>query len=191
MRTRVLLLVLLAAIIVTVGALQVNAGGYNRAAAVAYADQWAHDHNAAYPNREPVDCTNYASQVLHNGGLPLIAGWDDIWHWYYVATVFTSNTWANADHLNQHASQFQGTRFEFRTPPNLDGGDFFLMDLPDNPYSGPDHARVFVGWGQIEEGDEIGNWNWLANQHSVDRKRVRWDFNIPAGTPLWGWHVVW
>lgn len=187
---RHMLLVALLLLVVTAGALQVNAGNYNRNGAVAYADRWAHDHNPDYPNREPADCTNYVSQVLHNGGLPLIVGWDDIWHWYYVGTIFTSNTWANADHLNQHASQFQGDRFEFRNPPNLEPGDFFLMDLPDDRV-GPDHARVFVGWGRIEEGDEIGTNNWLANQHSVDRKRVRWNLNIPAGTPLWGWHVVW
>jgi len=50
------------------------AGLYNRAAAVAYADQWsANDpdyvRNPDYPNFDN-DCTNFASQVLYAGGMP-------------------------------------------------------------------------------------------------------------------------
>lgn len=48
---------------------------YNRTAAVAYANQWAHSRNENYPNYgvdadgdQCKDCTNYISQILEAGG---------------------------------------------------------------------------------------------------------------------------
>src|SRR5690349_17075991 len=37
---------------------------YNRVAAVAYADQWAHGRNPNYPDFTANDCTNFNSQSL-------------------------------------------------------------------------------------------------------------------------------
>lgn len=49
----------------------VRAGSYDRDAAVDHADTYAHDRAPNYPNygtgQGCVDCTNYASQVLHQG----------------------------------------------------------------------------------------------------------------------------
>jgi hypothetical protein len=176
-----------------------RAGSYSRSDAVAHADTYAHSRSPDYPNYGTgsgcTDCTNYVSQVLHKGGLPEIEGSDDIWHWYYYWHWWYgwrgSKTWAATDWLNTHASQYQGSRFEYKHPSNLGAGDFFLMDLATNPFEGPDHARVIVGWGSVEEGDCIGCWRLLANQHCTDRKRVRWNYAIPGNTPVWGWRVVW
>jgi Putative amidase domain len=176
------------------------AGVYNRSTAVSYADTWAKSRNSNYPNYGTGDgcndCTNYVSQVLHNGGVPQISGSDDAFHWYtykdFWGTWKGSKSWAATDWFNTHASQFQSTRYQYYSsgPSTLSSGDFFLMDLPTNPFQGPDHARVIVGWGTVLEGDQIGQYKLLANQHCVDRKRVRWDYNLPAGTLLWAWHVI-
>jgi len=178
----------------------VNAASYNRTTAVNYADTWAKARNSNYPNygtdTNCTDCTNYVSQVLNQGGVPQIPGSDDERHWYTWRNIFGawfgSKSWAATDWLNRHASQFQSTRYQYYSggPSTLSGGDFFLMDLPTNPFQGPDHARVIVGWGNVQEGDQIGQYRLLANQHCVDRKRTRWDYNLPAGTAIWAWHVI-
>ena len=176
---------------------------YNRNVAVAYADDWAHGRNTNYPNYgvdadgdECDDCTNYLSQVLEAGGIPQISGSDDEFHWYTYQNIWGtwlgSKSWAATDWFNNHVSQFQGVRYEFYPsgPSSLSAGDFFLMDLPTNPFSGPDHARVIMGMGTVLEGDHIGEWMLLVSQHCIDRKRVRWDYNIPEGTTGWAWRVV-
>jgi hypothetical protein len=45
---------------------------YNGSAGVAYAQKWEHSYNAAYWNYNSSggDCTNFASQVFHAGGIP-------------------------------------------------------------------------------------------------------------------------
>lgn len=186
--------------IILVPGSEVYAGVYNRSTAVTYADAWAKNRNPNYPNYGTGtgcnDCTNYVSQVLHQGGVPQISGSDDALHWFtykdFWGTWQGSKSWAATDWLNTHASQFQSTRYQYISggPSTLSAGDFFLMDLPTNPFQGPDHSRVIVGWGSVLEGDQVGQWRLLANQHCVDRKRVRWDYNIPAGTLLWAWHVI-
>lgn len=195
-------LLLLLSLLLSVGARigpPARAGGsYDRSSAVAYADTYAHSRSSNYPNYGTgpncTDCTNYVSQVLHEGGLPEIEGSDDEWHWYYYWSWWHgdwrgSKSWAATDWLNRHASQYQGSRFQYKNPWELEEGDFFVMDLPTNPFNGPDHARAIVGWGWAQEGD--AGWGLLASQHCIDRKRVLWNYNIPGGTRLWGWHVVW
>lgn len=176
---------------------------YDRVAAVYYADQWAHEPRPTnYPNYgvdtdgdDCDDCTNYLSQVLEAGGIPQIPGDDDIFHWFTYQNFWGiwqgSKSWAATDWFNNHAHQFQGTRYEFypNGPETLSPGDFFLMDLATNPFAGPDHARVVVGMGTVLEGDAIGEWRLLVNQHCIDRKRVYWLYNLPAGTQIWPWHV--
>ena len=179
--------------------------GYDRVAAVNYADQWAHEpRNPNYPNYgveadgdNCKDCTNYLSQVLEAGGIPQIPGINNIYHWYTYqdsnGVWWGSGSWAATDLLNWHVSQFQGVRYEYypEGPANLSAGDFFLMSLVTDPFiQKPDHARVIVGMGTVLEGDYTGEWMLLANQHCHDRQRVWWGYNIPDGTLVWAWHVV-
>ncbi len=172
-------------------------------AAVDYADAWAHARNVNYPNYgvdadgdDCDDCTNFLSQVLEAGGIPQISGDDDEFHWYTYQNIFGiwrgSRSWAATDWFNIHATQFQSTRYEYdpNGPANLSEGDFFLMDLPTNPFNGPDHARVIMGMGTVLEGDYIGEWMLLASQHCIDRHRVVWYYNLPPTVLLWAWHVV-
>lgn len=187
----------------TVTATPLPSSGYNRPAAVAYADQWAHEpRNTNYPNygvdadgNDCVDCTNYLSQVLEAGGIPQIPGDNDVFHWYTYQNIFGvwlgSGSWAATDLFNTHAFQYPA-RYEYYPsgPSNLSEGDFFLMDLATNPFVGPDHARVVIGIGTVLEGDNIGETMLLVNQHCIDRQRIWWGYKLPAGTPLWAWHVV-
>ncbi|WP_246625264.1 amidase domain-containing protein [Fictibacillus nanhaiensis] len=47
-----------------------NKGGYDRLAAVRYAERWWNTYNPAYKSFEN-DCTNYISQSVHAGGIPM------------------------------------------------------------------------------------------------------------------------
>jgi hypothetical protein len=197
----------------------VEAGSYNRAAAVTYADTWAHGRNSAYPSFGSGcncnDCTNYISQVLHNGGYPLRTGnWnkESIYEWWYRKVLWwyeTSNTWSAADWLMMYAAQY--TEFEFRSSPTeLERGDFFLVDLRDNnnpsgpPDGKPDHGRVIVGYGytSTNQADYTNGcgvnypipsqvYTLLINQHCVDRWHVKWDYRLPANIRYWAIHVRW
>ncbi len=54
---------------------------YDRNKAIAYAHKWAYGRNPAYANFDDMggDCTNFLSQCLHAGGLPMVyrptTGW--------------------------------------------------------------------------------------------------------------------
>ncbi|WP_124726831.1 amidase domain-containing protein [Staphylospora marina] len=47
---------------------------YDPEKAVRYADRWWNKRNPAYPAFTD-DCTNFISQCLHEGGLPMTRGW--------------------------------------------------------------------------------------------------------------------
>ena len=211
---------------------------YNRTVALAYADQWAHNRNIDYPMANEIgcdcnDCTNYVSQVLHEGGYSLETGnWDENnpeeW-WYRNDTFFQpdhSKTWSATDWFYIYAF-FYGHHLEISVDsdqepdlePNLDPGDFILLDLRDNddingaPDGKPDHARVVVGHGDISQNEEdyitlrkgaLGICETiinpvptppdtqilLINQHCVDRKHVAWDYNVDPETRKFYIHIT-
>jgi hypothetical protein len=93
--------------------------------------------------------------------------------------------------MNTHVSLFQGIRYDYKTSVyDLNAGDFMILDLYSSPVHGiPNHARIFVGWGYPQEGDMLGSYLLLANQHCTDRYRVRWDYNLGGSDLRWFWHV--
>lgn len=167
---------------------QVLAGSYNRNAAEAYADSWTcndctEPHNPNYRYYADADCTNYASQVLHEGGYPY-RGWNiwSVYDWFH-RWYGDSQTWYNTPKMNQYFSQYP-SEFEYKGwPTQLNKGDIFLSDIPDQQgkldYI-PDHAAVIVG-------DSGG----LKDQHTPPRKRVAWDAFAVPGTAYWSVHVKW
>lgn len=187
----------LVAMLFLVASRQVLAGNYNRNAAVAYADQWAHGRNPAY-REYALDCTNYASQVLRAGGYPMRGSgqlWEDtIRHWWFVTWPVKRNstTWSNTNWMNMYFSQYQGSEFVFKGwPTELGKGDILLMGLPGG-LPDPDHASVIVGYGYAsDESEHPGQWGLLRDAHTEDRKRVLWDDYVPSGTGYWPWRVVW
>jgi len=187
---------------------------YNRQAAIAYADQYAHSRNSDYPNFgtgcECNDCTNYISQSINQGGIALKTGdWDEnnVFEWWYRKGFLRfeySKTWSATDWFNTYLFQYPN-EFEFRNwPTELEGGDFFLMDLhgadlSDPPDGVPDHARFIVGLGYSSVNPEDysctvnpippSTFSLLANQHCVDRKHINWNYNI-VGIGVWPFHVI-
>lgn len=182
---------------------------YNRTAAVSYADTWAHGRNGNYPNYgnpndSPCnDCTNYVSQVLEAGGMPQIAhvsyNNDYYWYTYYIFGWSASDTWKVTSpngpsdtiaSFKKHIDTFTWRYQQVSSVNNLVQGDFFLVDTNDNFHNGPDHASVIVGWGIVQEGDQIGQYRLLRNAHCNDRYRVRWDYGFEPSEPKWYYHVI-
>jgi hypothetical protein len=208
----------------TATATPTNSYTYNRTAAVAYADQWAHEpRNTNYPLSDETgcncnDCTNYVSQVMHNGGYPLRTGIGDEnspfeW-WYRDPAPFQpdySLTWAVTDWLNVYFAQYP-SEFDVNPQSALEGGDLIILDLhgasPDDfPDGVPDHVRVVVGYGDISQNQNdytrggcagadypVPTANptpiLLINQHCVDRWHVAWDYRLFGDENIWYIHVI-
>lgn len=158
---------------------------YDRTIAVDYADDWAHDRNIEYPMANEIscgcnDCTNYLSQVLHEGGYPLETGnWDENnpEEWWYRNDTYLqtdhSKTWSATDWFFMYVF-FYSHHLEFTVinadpesnpvpdpEPELEAGDFILLDMRNNnnandptPDGKPDHARIVVGRGDISQNAE-------------------------------------
>jgi hypothetical protein len=182
---------------------------YDRTAAAVYADTWAHNRNSYYFNY-PTDCTNFVSQSMSAGGLPYIGGnVGDITAWWFhppygvgAQSVPAQNTktWSTADLLNQHFSQYQGSRYQYvpRMDSSVQAGDVVIYQWAGETI--PTHSRVLVGWGYSSEVvplDEGGTYGvthilgMLADQHTNDRKHVVWDDGILSGTATIIWKIIW
>ena len=197
-----------------------NSYTYNRTSAVTYADNWAHLRNTNYPLANETDCncndcTNYISQVLHNGGYPLRTGdYDEnsYYEWWFrdPAQYFVnySTTWSATNWLNVYLTQYPNEFDTVSSVSTLEGGDFILLDLRNNdtnapiPDGKPDHGRIVVGYGntstnQSDYTDGCGNnlsipsstYVLLANQHCTDRWHVAWNYNI-QDIPRWYIHII-
>jgi len=185
---------------VTVLQRPVAAGIFNRAAAVAYADQWSRNepdwirNTAEYPDLGN-DCTNFVSQVLYAGGMPTQGARDGACYpqeWWHPYTVFGfwkwPHTWSVAECQRQ---RMQGYPSQFQLWASSDiyameGGDVLQMAQDWGPT--PTHARVIIGPGY-----DIVTWIYesqLISQHTAERKRRVWNYNIDPSWPLWNWHVV-
>lgn len=71
-----------------------RAGGtYDRLRATRYADVWWDSANPRYPKFSD-DCTNFISQCLHAGGIPMQGEGDRINGWWIRSTNPVSNQWS-------------------------------------------------------------------------------------------------
>lgn len=162
---------------------------YDRVAAVSYANDWARDRNPNYPLSNETgcgcnDCTNYISQILHEGGYPLRVGhtWDadNKYEWWYRTNFFpyNSKTWSATDWFYQYTKIYDA---EFDTNvqwSDLEGGDFILMDLRNNetpnintPDGKPDHARVVIGEGDTSD-NPIDYISYTSNHCAINYNPV-------------------
>ena len=69
---------------------------------MAYAREWALKRNPAYLDFDSLggDCTNFASQVLHAGGL--LMDRTPIYGWYYTDAYRRTASWTGVEYLYRH-----------------------------------------------------------------------------------------
>ncbi len=72
---------------------------YNRQKAVAYARRWAYGFNPLFYNFDQIggDCTNFASQCLFAGGLPM--NFTPVFGWYYLNVNNRAPAWTGVNEL--------------------------------------------------------------------------------------------
>ena len=72
---------------------------YNRERAVRYARRWAYSFNPLFYNFSDIggDCTNFASQCLFAGGLPM--NFTPNFGWYYLNVNNRSPSWTGVNEL--------------------------------------------------------------------------------------------
>ena len=109
---------------------------YDRAAATAYAREWALGRNPAYYNFDDLggDCTNFASQCLYAGAG--VMNDTPIFGWYYRSLEDRSPSWTGVEYLydflvtNQGAGPYASEVTEDAIRP----GDLIQLGREDGSY---------------------------------------------------------
>jgi hypothetical protein len=143
---------------------------YDRKAAVRYAHKWWNSNNPNFRSFS-VDCTNYVSQVLYAGGIPMNytgkinTGWwysgnggkDDKW----------SYSWAVAHSLRWYLASGKGIKVErVKSARELLPGDIICYDWDgDGVWH---HNTVVVGYN--------GDGQPLVNAHTNNSQNRYWDY---------------
>lgn len=76
-----------------------NGMAYNRGKAVEYAHQWAFKRNSRYLDFTQMggDCTNFISQCLQAGGMPM--NYQKTFGWYYNSAYDRAPAWSSVQYL--------------------------------------------------------------------------------------------
>jgi len=182
--------------------------GYNKAAAVNYANTWTGKtpdhplHNSNYPYFSS-DCTNFVSQSLAAGGWTMTSSsgsQTDDHNWFYANGFLTdqwTHSWSVAYDLWQYMvitprSSFQGLyyggqMFNTFTPAAVTEGDV----IEYNWYGGTSHNNGDDHWSmQVGYVPNVKN---TVDSHTTDRYNVVW--NLTSYNPNWQtttarfWHI--
>jgi len=144
---------------------------YNRDKAVLYAHKWAYKRNPKYYNFDALggDCTNFASQVLFSGGLPM--NYRVIFGWYYTNLNNRTPSWSGVEFL-----------YKFLTKSNepfakrVDVSDIMYGDLIQLSFSGGVFRHTLV---VVQAGTPADINNILVTTHTYDSD------NRPLSTYTW------
>ncbi|RAK14972.1 putative amidase-like protein [Anoxybacillus vitaminiphilus] len=147
---------------------------YDRFAAVRYAETWWNSYNLAF-KKFPVDCTNFVSQCLYAGGIPMSGypnrakGW---WmknhNWSYSWTVAHSFRW----YLSGTHSGLKA--MEVSSPEQLMPGDVICYDFQGDGRF--DHTTIVVA--KDRQGMP------LVNAHTTNSRMRYWSYeDSTAYTP--------
>ena len=82
---------------------------YNGSDAASYAKQYANSYNPDYPVFGE-DCTNFVSQCVYDGGMPMLVGDTDA-HWYIYNEDERSPSWAGADYFMRHWTKVRSSGY--------------------------------------------------------------------------------
>ena len=144
---------------------------YDRQRAVRYANYWWNSYNPRFPQFD-VDCTNFVSQCIHAGGIPMSftgnigSGW---WCLKSGTEFKWSYSWSVAHSLRWYLSSAEGSRFAERVDniSQLEQGDVIIYDFDND---GVWQHTTFVT-GRKPNGQP------LVNAHTVNSYRRTWDYS--------------
>ena len=146
---------------------------YNRLKAVRYAERWWNEFNPAYPKFND-DCTNYISQCLHAGGIPMWGQPNKSKGWWMEGKSW-SYSWTVANALCQTLAASGGIRTEeVGDARQLDLGDIICLDFQGDGRW--DHNLI------VTAKDRKGN--PYVNAHTANSRRRYWAYeDSSAYTP--------
>ncbi len=145
---------------------------YNRLKAVQYAERWWNSFNPNYPQFTD-DCTNYISQCLYAGGLPMWGKPNRSKGWWIEGKSNWSFSWTVAHAFMLMLKAASWTK-EVKNPAQLMIGDIICYDFEgDGRYN---HNTIVTGK------DEHGN--PLVNAHTTNSRLRFWNYeDSTAYTP--------
>lgn len=143
---------------------------YNRGAAILYAEKWWDSRNPAYPSFE-VDCTNFISQCLHAGGLPM-HGYPNRSKGWWMRTNSWSFSWSVAHSLKWYLDASDAA-VRVWDVSELKQGDVICYDFEGDGRI--NHTTIVTA---IRSGDP------LVNAHTSDSRMRNWEYtDSSAYTP--------
>jgi len=129
-----------------IGLITRAASTYNANGAATYANTYALSPNPNYFNLESIggDCTNFASQVLHEGGgIPMhygASGYNT--SWFYTSPSNRSTSWAGAQYLYDYMhSDYSKINWTASSWSSISNGDLIQVGTPTNIY----HSMIVTG----------------------------------------------
>ncbi|MEQ6378564.1 amidase domain-containing protein [Bacillaceae bacterium S4-13-56] len=139
---------------------------YDRRKAVQYAERWWNDYNPKYKKFD-VDCTNFVSQCLHEGGAPMWGQPDRTKGWWMSDNSW-SYSWSVANALRWYLSGstkgFQAE--EVSSAEELRPGDIICYDFEgDGKWN---HNTIVV--------EKDANGEPLVNAHTQNSRHRYWSY---------------
>lgn len=155
---------------------------YNREAAVAYADRWWNGANPEYRYFEGNDCTNFISQCLFAGGMPMEStGRRDAGWWYTGGNSPAADwsfSWTVAHSLRWYLAQGHRAA-EASSPMQLKIGDVISYDWTGDEVW--EHSTMVVA--HAPDGTP------LVNAHTWSAWRQPWHYRTTAATQHKFWRI--
>lgn len=149
-----------------------SVSGYDPYAAVSYADKYAINYNTAYMKNGDKDCTNYVSQCLSRGGVPMNNTGDQTTGWWYNSKTSYSGSWITAPFNFDYFSALHSSH-------GVDDDGYPI--IPGNPVyydwnsdGSINHAAICVGY------DSYGV--PIVDSHSSDKYHVPWNYDNYGNT---------
>jgi hypothetical protein len=146
---------------------------YNRLKAVQYAERWWNEFNPVY-HKFTDDCTNFISQCLHAGGVPMWGMPNKLRGWWMKGNNW-SYSWTTANSFMLILASGKGVRTkEVHSPQELQPGDIICYD--------------FQGDGRFDHNTMVTakdrNGMPLINAHTTNSRRRYWAYeDSTAYTP--------
>ncbi|MEG0756189.1 MAG: amidase domain-containing protein [Oscillospiraceae bacterium] len=137
---------------------------YDRAAAIAYAHEWAFGRNPDYYNYDDIggDCTNFSSQCLFAG--TGVMNFTPDYGWYYIDANRKAPAWTGVPYFNQFMTRLPppgpGPIMELSDLEHVIPGDFLQLKFVEERFS---HTVIIV-----EMGNPPTLENTLIAAHSYD-----------------------
>ena len=145
---------------------------YDRLKAVQYAERWWNEFNPSYPKFND-DCTNFISQCLHAGGVPMWGQPERTRGWWIDGKSNWSYSWTVA-HAFMLMLKGAGWTVEVESPGELVMGDIICYDFEgDGRFN---HNTIVTGMD--------GYGNPLVNAHTTNSRMRFWNYeDSTAYTP--------